>query len=317
MKLLKTNIRYYLSLKYIPPIIAAGMVLVGVIIFYGNAAIMGNMIVLATVVGTVPYVILSYLEFQKIKAIEEEIPNFLLDLSESLKTGMSLPDGIRQGARTDYGKLTPEIKKISDQMSWGLPLQDAMENFSRRLRNSKMVGRVVRIVNEAYSSGGDVARTMEATATDMLSIREAERERSSMVKQHVISMYFIYFIFIGIIVGLSKTLVQMLNVNTGPTPFGGAFGFSDPCSTCSSNPTAYCIGCAVFGVVGLMFGLGTGAIAYYNALFLVMIVIQGIFSGIVAGQIGEGSVTAGFKHSAIMTTSGFATLLILLRSGLL
>ena len=41
-----------------------------------------------------------------------------------------------------------------------------------------------------------------------------------------------------------------------------------------------------------------------------MAVIQGVFSGLVAGQLGEGSVKAGIKHSIIMTTGGFGILLL-------
>jgi flagellar protein FlaJ len=48
-----------------------------------------------------------------------------------------------------------------------------------------------------------------------------------------------------------------------------------------------------------------------------MAVVQGIFSGLVAGQIGEGSVTAGLKHSSIMTLSGFGILLFLLKAGMI
>ena len=66
-----------------------------------------------------------------------------------------------------------------------------------------------------------------------------------------------------------------------------------------------------------MFALGVGPICYYNALFISMIIIQGIFTGLVAGQIGEGSAVAGLKHSVIMTCSGFAILMLLLQSGVI
>ena len=48
-----------------------------------------------------------------------------------------------------------------------------------------------------------------------------------------------------------------------------------------------------------------------------MVVIQGIFAGLVAGQIGENSIVAGLKHSLIMTLSGFSILLILFQSGVI
>jgi len=91
--------------------------------------------------------------------------------------------------------------------------------------------------------------------------------------------------------------------------------FTDPCEICLTNPGIYCINCSVFSVVCQMFGIETSC--YYYALFLLMAIVQGIFSGLVAGQIGEGSVTAGLKHSSIMTISGFSILLFLLKTGVI
>ena len=89
--------------------------------------------------------------------------------------------------------------------------------------------------------------------------------------------------------------------------------FQDPCTPCATNPNIFCASCSIFSIVCQMFALGAGGACYYNALFMVMAIVQGIFTGLVAGQIGEGSVIAGVKHSIIMTTSGFSALLIMFK----
>ena len=301
------------NIKYIP-IIIAGILILSSLFFYKNIGIMGNLILLGAIIGTVPYAFFSYFEFKKIRSMEDQLPLFLLDLSEAQKIGMTLPDALRQVGKTDYGKLTEEINKIDYQLSWGIPTQEAMSNFAKRLEKSKMIGRVVRIINEAYSSGGDIARTMESTASDITAIKQAEKERKSITYEHMIIMYAIYFIFIGIVIGLSQTLIPLmnLNVNSGMTSI---MTFGDPCETCRTNPSINCINCSIFSVVCQMFAINKSC--YYYALFLLMAVIQGIFSGLVAGQIGEGSVTAGLKHSSIMTLSGFGILLFLLKAGMI
>jgi flagellar protein FlaJ len=43
-----------------------------------------------------------------------------------------------------------------------------------------------------------------------------------------------------------------------------------------------------------------------------MTLIQGFFSGLVAGKMGEGSVTSGLKHSVVMITAGYVALRFLL-----
>ncbi|MBR9682591.1 MAG: type II secretion system F family protein, partial [Candidatus Aenigmarchaeota archaeon] len=277
------------DIKYIPPVVAAALILIGVIGFAGDIGMTANFILLAIVVGTLPYVVLSYLEFQWIKSIEDQLSPFLLDLAEAQKAGMSLPEALKTISKTDYGRLSDEVKKLNDQISWGIPIQEVLERFSMRIRRSKLVGRIVRIINEAYNSGGDMTRTMESLSGDILTLREAEKERKSMTRQHVLVMYVIYFIFIAIIIGLSKTLVPMLALNTQTASIGGFLSFQDPCQACVGASHLFCISCSVFGLIGEMFSLGTGAILYYNALFISMIVVQGIFTGLVAGQIGEGS----------------------------
>jgi flagellar protein FlaJ len=276
---------------------------------------MGNLILLAAIIGAVPFAFFSYFEYNKIKSMEDQLPLFLLDLSEAQKIGMTLPEALKQVSKTDYGKLTEEISKIDYQLSWGIPTQEAMNNFALRLRKSKLIGRVVRIINEAYSSGGDIARTMEATASDITAIKEAEKERRAVTYQHMLIMYAIYYIFIGIVIGLSQTLIPLMNLNVQSGIAGNIMAFSDPCEGCLNNAGIFCINCSIFSIVCKMFVIEKGC--YYYALFLLMAIVQGIFSGLVAGQIGEGSVTAGLKHSSIMTLSGFSILLFLLKAGVI
>ncbi len=305
------------DMKKLPPIIAAALIILGVAIFWGNPGMVGNFILLGIVIGIVPYVLITYFEYQKVKVIEDQLPLFLLDLAETQKAGMGLPEALKTISKTDYGKLTVEIKKMNDQLSWGIPLQEVLNRFARRMRKSAVTGRVIRIINEAYSSGGDIVRTMEAIAEDIVAIKEAEKERQASMFQHVLIMYAIYFIFIGIIVGLSKTLIPMLEMNVEAAAMGGVLSFQDPCTTCIGSSNIYCISCSIYAVICQMFNLGVGASCYYNALFLLMAIIQGIFTGLVAGQIGESSIVAGFKHSLIMTFSGFGILMILFQIGVI
>jgi len=301
-----------LKIKYIPVIVAGTLIVIS-FFFYQNIGVMGNLILLAAIMGSVPYAFFSYFEFKKIKTMEDQLPLFLLDLSEAQKIGMTLPDALRQVGKTDYGKLSEEINKIDYQLSWGIPTQEVMSNFAKRMEKSKLIGRVVRIINEAYSSGGDIARTMEATASDITAIKEAEKERKSVTYEHMLIMYAIYFIFIGIVISLSQTLIPLMNINTG-AGMTGILSFGDPCAACSGLDIN-CLNCYIFSVFCQMFSINKSC--YYYALFIIMAIIQGIFSGLVAGQIGEGSVTAGLKHSSIMTLSGFGILLFLLKAGMI
>jgi len=127
------NIKFKIKINYVPLIIAGVLVLLG-LIFYNNITLMGNFILLAAVIGIVPYALLTYFDMKKIKDVEDRLPNFLLDLAEAQKVGMTLPEGLKQISKADYGKLTVEIKKMNDQISWGIPVQDTMNNFAIRMK---------------------------------------------------------------------------------------------------------------------------------------------------------------------------------------
>ena len=51
-------------------------------------------------------------------------------------------------------------------------------------------------------------------------------------------------------------------------------------------------------------------------LFLSMIMVQGFFSGLIAGQIGSDSMAVGIKHSMIMLLSGFVIFMVVVKTGL-
>ncbi len=298
-------------------IAAIALLLAGMIFFHSDMAILANFVILAMIIGILPTAILSYMEYERIKAIEDEFPNFLRDLAEAQKAGTNLPDALKNASKTNYGKLTPEIKKMNDQLSWGLPLQEVLYNFSKRMKKSDIIRRSVRILIEAYSSGGDIAEAMESTAVNVNAIKENEKERKSMMSQHVLMMYIIFFIFIGIVLAISKTLTPMLKMNLSATVGGQTANFGDPCISCANNPNMLCVSCSTFSAVASVFGLGTGASSYYRSLFLSMILVQGIFTGLVAGQIGENSPKAGIKHSLILTSIGFGVFMISLKLGII
>ncbi|MCK5046645.1 MAG: hypothetical protein KAS22_08695, partial [Candidatus Heimdallarchaeota archaeon] len=45
----------------------------------------------------------------------------------------------------------------------------------------------------------------------------------------------------------------------------------------------------------------------YKILFLHMTIVEGLFSGLVAGKMGEGKAKSGLKHSSIMVLIGWIT----------
>ena len=54
-------------------------------------------------------------------------------------------------------------------------------------------------------------------------------------------------------------------------------------------------------------GLNPQVLESYKILFLHMTIVEGLFSGLVAGKMGEGKAKSGLKHSSIMVLIGWIT----------
>ncbi len=226
-------------------------------------------------VSIAPLLVQKYKRYQELKAMEDAFPEFLRSLAEAQRSGINLPQAIKQASRVDYGPLTKEIRKMAVQISWGVPLPEVLQRFAERVKESDFLRRSIAIILQAYMSGGNIAEVMDSVANSARMIKELEAERKSKLNQQIMIMYAIFLIFLVIVVALNKILVPMFSLSGIQSSIGG-LSFS----TVTLNPRDY------------------------QTLFLHMIIIQAIFSGLLAGQVGEGSVIAGLKHSLIMLALG-------------
>ena len=229
---------------------------------------------ISIIVGFTPYFIYRYIRYNKVKMMESSFPDFLRMLSESQKSGINLPQATVNASKMDYGPLNEEIKKMSSQISWGIPFPKVLKMFSDRVQDSKFLRRSIAIILESFRSGGDVAEVMNSVADSSRLIKDLEADRTSKFNQQLVIMYAIYLIFIVIIIALNRILLPMFSLS-GSQDIGG---------------------------VGITMGSLDANV--YRTLFFHMIIMQAIFSGLLAGLVGEGSLIAGFKHLMVMLTVG-------------
>ena len=279
----------------------ASLLAIGLVISMVGSRIVGIMfLILAVIIGVVPFSIYQYFKFNKYAKMEEQFPRFMKDFSESVKGGMGFPQALDMAAKTDYGALSPEVLKASNQVSWGMPFPKAMKKFAERLKGSKVMRQSFALVNEAFVAGGNVADIMESIAENIGAIRNIEDERKSAMSQQVFIMYFIYIMFLGIIVALYKLLIPMISVISSAEA-GDMFGGGTPLDSCSVVPLL----CGMGEAIGF-----TGDHVYFKTLFFCMSIVQGISSGILAGTIGEGKVVAGTKHAVILVIAAMVVFIM-------
>ena len=284
----------------------------------GSVALIVDMLFLGMLVLIVPYSLYKFVHLKKIRSYENEFPNFLRDVAEGQRAGLSLVQAMQSVSKSDYGPLSKEVRKMVNQLSWNVPMEKVLKNFGERVADSKIVTRSLLIIDQANKSGGNIEDTMDSLAANIESIKEVQQEKSVLLNQQVVMMYAIFFIFLGITIALIKFLIPLLQTQAQTGGFG-VQGFNpNPCTACVGSGDPACIGCNTFSTITVAFDLGNPAdvSSYYKSLFLAMILIQGFFSGLIAGQIGSDSVTVGIKHSMIMLLSGFIIFLVVVKTGL-
>lgn len=316
------------KLIYISAIVGGSTIFTGIILYIiGLEQTGGGLFLLGLVIGTIPYGVISFFKNRAIRELEDQFPSFLKDLAESKRGGMTLLQALESAKETDYGRLNNEIEKIHNQMTWGVPFPVVMKRFSNRMEESTVIQESVSILLQSFKSGGDITKTIESIADDSAELKETIQEKNSQIKQQVFIMYIIYFLFIGITVGIYWIIAELLGLGD---PGGGALGDLEFVGEESVEAVNYCAGqiavanplcetAQLFNFIpsnvsdlSSQFAeeYSYGNMAYYKSILFSMLMIQGICTGAVAGQISEGSPSAGIKHMLVLLPVAFIVFML-------
>ena len=228
-----------------------------------------DFILFAIFLGTGTFGIYEFSRIRRVRKIDERFPDFVRDLAESRRAGMTFTKAIMFSSTGNYGVLTSEIKKIAHQISWGNSVEEALNAFSKRV-NTKLIRRTVSLIIEASRSGGNVADVLDAAAYDAREIRHLEAERRSSMMSYVAVIYVGMFVFLLIIVILSNSLIPAMT-GEGAASLAETHG-------------------------------GEGGITEENIVpvFFYATIVQSFGMGLVTGVFEEGNVISGVKHVFIM-----------------
>jgi archaeal flagellar protein FlaJ len=215
-----------------------------------------------------------YGKYRESKEIEERFPDFLRDVSQNIRTGMTIPQAIIATKDNYYGPLTPHLKKMIVKLDWGVPLDKILVDFSGT--TTKSLRRVVSTIIDTHRGGGNIAEIFESVGKSTEEVNKINKERSNTIYNQMLTGYVIFFVFIGVLI-----IMQGLIPNLGI--------FSSAESEISS-----------VGDAG----------SFFANTFRMLIVIQGFFSGLVIGKMSEGSMISGLKHSLILVLIGVLALMI-------
>ncbi len=269
---------YRILILSISAIFAAMFIILAVMVQLGKLHAIGpinlskdnaiDFAIFAILVTIGPFGFYEYSRYRKMNLIEERFPEFLRDLAESRKAGMTMARAVEMAAKGDYGYLTPEIKKMAVQISWGLPFSEALKRFGENIK-TPLIQRTTAMVVKASEAGGKIADVIEAAAKNVREIKILQAERRTEMKMYLMIIYISFFVFLSVIIALSSMFLPKL--------YEASAG------------------------AGQLIGGGSGlTLADYRFIYICTALSQAIGSGIVAGSLAEGKALAGLRHGTIM-----------------
>jgi len=218
----------------------------------------------------------NHLKAKKKKDIEDQLPDFLREISSSTASGMTIFDAIKSISKGEHGRLTPELQRMSSQLSWGISVKDALDNFAKKI-NTNSVKRMVITINKALEIGGNTSAVFDAAAREMDQAKRVEQQRKAEMSMYSIVIFISFFVFLAVILIIDKTIFQ-----------------------------------AIFDLQDEMAGQAIGNMSFAEIdhvllknMFLSFIMVQSIGGGLLGGFMTDGNLSSGVRYGFILVLVSF------------
>lgn len=257
------------------------------VVYFGMSILDWVVLALAAFFG--PYGMYSSMQVRKLRQIEERVPDFLRDVAEAGRFGMTLAESVVVASAGKYGKLTPEIRRMASQIDWGVPATEAFRLFAERM-GSALVTRISNIIIKASDAGGAVSDVLNMVAHDAREHILNRKERAITMSTYMVVIYIAFAVFLATIFILEATFIPQIE------KAGHQLQSSTGVLTGAGSVTTINV-----------FAIGPVVTAFYIA-----VIVHAAGDGIMAGVIQDGRIANGMRHSALMLVIGFIFMRILL-----
>jgi len=259
--------------------------IIGLLILLGFAEVAGNALTgmdfvvfgLLTAIGPVGFY--NYVKARRKEEIENHLPDFLREISSATSSGMTVFDAIITSSQGDHGKLSSELKMMASQLSWGIPVDEALNNFAKRI-NTPALNRIVVTINKALEIGGNTPAVFEAAAKEIDQTKLIEVQRKTEMSMYSIVIFISFFVFLAVILIINGTIFKAIidlqeQVPTGQNLGDGAISLS------KVNPIEL------------------------KNVFLTFILVQSTGGGLLGGFMMDGKLSSGVRYAFILILISF------------
>ncbi|MBS7614541.1 type II secretion system F family protein [Candidatus Bathyarchaeota archaeon] len=204
------------------------------------------------------------------KGVLDGVTNFLRDLVENRKTGLSPEKSIQSLADRDYGKFSKFLKLMSAEISWGIPLRQIFDDFKTRVKNWICLVNLYLLI-DTIEVGGGTEESLEILAEFAEETRELEIERRSQLAP----LFLVPYMGAGI---LTITTLMLLQLFTNMSIIGGTMIATKELTKMLVTPLI--LHSFILGIVTGKIVSGRVSAGFKHAIVLIIVSIAGIYLAI-------------------------------------
>ena len=155
------------------------------------------------VLSILPFLLIKKYRKAQIEKIELQLPDALMLISGGLRSGASLSTALFQLTTESQPPLKNEIALIVKEQKMGLPLNDALVNFQKRIP-IKPVILMATSIRIALETGGELAETLTKAAETLRQINQSEGKIKALTAQGKMQAWVVGLMPVGLIFVLSQ-----------------------------------------------------------------------------------------------------------------
>ncbi len=160
--------------------------------------------------------VVAFRQSRNRSGLEKALPDFIRDVAEGRKIGLSPEGAIEQLASKNYGRLSKSIKTMGSQISWGLPILKVIKTFADSV-DSWITMAIGTLMVEVVDVGGGTVSSFSTMADFTRKVNEIESDKKAALRSYI------FVVYMAAIMLVMTTFMMVYFLST-PIKFAGTGG---------------------------------------------------------------------------------------------
>lgn len=216
--------------------------------------------------------------FQRVKQIEEALPDFLQLTAANISAGMTIDRALWYAVRPKFGILAVEMENIAKSTLTGEDLEKVLAKFALKY-DSRLLKESINLLVAGLNSGGEMAGLLNKIATNIKEAQLVKKEIGASVTTYIIFIVVATIIAAPVLFGLSTELLIIIKRITSTIHLDQTSGINSLFS---------------FNFSGDSISIGS-----FQTFSIIVLSISSFFSAAITSTIRKGTIKDGLKYIPI------------------